>query len=120
MIDLEQIPKTDRVGTYVGVCPTALAPDVLPSRANDCPIVMWPETGGEPFGLDRWDVRDTLDLSSGISDETRSQRLAAIAEAVASVFFSAQSVADLRRMSVEGRLAGFLRKDAREFLQGGG
>lgn len=55
-VDLDLVPRMDRVGVIVGVCPAALASDGWPARARSRPILLAPDSGGEPFGLDHWEM----------------------------------------------------------------
>jgi hypothetical protein len=116
LIDLEQIPRTDRVGVAVGACPNVLMADGRPTRANNCPIVFYPETGGEPFGLDRWRTWQALDVASDIGDDERSEALAEIVDAIVDVASNAVTLHDLREMASEGKIRHFIRKDARALL----
>ncbi len=116
LVDLEQIPRTDRVGIAVGACPSVLTADGRPTRANNCPIVFYPETGGEPFGLERWRTWQTLDVASDIGDDERSKALAEIVDAIVDVASNAVTLHDLREMASEGKIRHFIRKDARELL----
>jgi hypothetical protein len=118
MLQLESIPRTGRVGIYVGVCPSELVVDAWPSRANDCPIILHPEGGGPPFGLDHWDVWQALDTASELPDDVRIAALAGIARATALVANRTTTISDLRDMSAEGHLRGFVRRDARSLLSG--
>lgn len=119
LVDMELIPRTERVGLKVGACPIQLAPDGWPTRANDCPIIFYPESGGEPFGIDRWRVWVALDLSTSLADETRSDELRLVAESIVQVVDRVTSVADLKKMAARGELRGFLRKDARDLVMPG-
>jgi len=118
MLQLESIPRTGRVGMYLGVCPAELVIDVWPSRANDCPIILHPEGGGPPFGLDHWEAWQALDTASELPDDVRIAALDGIARAVAKVASRTTTVSDLRKMAAEGHLRGFVRRDARALLSG--
>jgi hypothetical protein len=116
MVQLEMIPRTERVGTYVGLSPQALLSADRPTKANDCPIIFHPESGGEPFGLDHWRVWEALSLESGLSDDERQGRIDEFVRAVAAVANRVRSMADLRLLAANGHLRGFVRKDARALL----
>lgn len=116
LVDLEQIPRTDRVGISVGVCPAELAPDGWPSRANDCPIVSHSEAGDALLGLEKWRVGSALDMSREMSVESRTEELSEIARSIARVAREANSLDVLKRMYAAGRFREFLHKDARALL----
>jgi len=115
-VDLESIPRSDRIAIKVGVCPSQLAPHGLPKKANDCPVIFSPEGSDEPFGIDRWRVWAAFDLSTPLDDETRSDEFKVIAGAIVTLIDQVGTVAALRQMAANGRVSGFMRKDARELL----
>lgn len=117
-VDLDLIPHTDRVGTIVGVCPAALAPNGWPTRANNCPIVLAPDSGGEPFGLDHWEMWQALSADSDLTDDARREALQALVEAVVGVVRRVQTLEELKAIAASGQLRGFLHKDARSLLAG--
>lgn len=117
-VDLDLVPRTDRVGTIVGVCPVALAPDGWPTRANNCPIVLAPDSGGEPFGLDHWEMWQALSADSDLTDDARWTALLGLVEAVVDVAQRVQTLEALRVMAASGQLRGFLHQDARSLLKG--
>lgn len=116
LVDLELIPRTNRVGITVGVCPGELVAGGFPAKANNCPVIFIPENGGEPFGVERATAWKSLDMSSGLDELTRVEGLITVAAAISSLVVETDSVADLRQMAVSGRLRAALRKDARELL----
>lgn len=115
-VDLELVPKTDRVGVKVGVCPKDLLPEGVPIKANDCPIIFHPDSSDEPFGIERWRAWTALDMSSTLGDEDRADELAAVALAIADLIEEVATLADLQKIAEEGRVRGFVRRDARELL----
>ncbi len=119
MVELDRIPRSERIGIMVGVCPAELAPDGWPVRANDCPIIFYPDGGGEPFGLDHWRAWQALDSSSDISDEDRLSELSAIVESIVTLANFVTTVDGLRSMAAKGPLRGFVRKDALSLIERG-
>ncbi|MCC2322277.1 hypothetical protein [Cellulomonas xiejunii] len=117
MVDLGRVPRTDRAEVYVGICPVELAPGGWPTCANNCPIVLYPESGGAPFGLDRWDAWQALDAGSSLSDEIRRGELLAIVDAVAELSTQVTTLQDLKEMFAAGRLRQFVHKNARALLR---
>lgn len=117
MVDLGRVPRTDRAEVYVGICPVELAPGGWPTRANSCPIILYPESGGEPFGLDHRDTWQALDAGSNLSDETRRGGLLAIVDAVAELTTQVTTLHDLREMFAAGRLRQFVHTNARALLR---
>jgi hypothetical protein len=93
-----------------------LAPDGWPKRANDCPIVLYPDAGGEPFGLDRWQAWQALDSDSDLHIGERELELERIARSMWRVANEIRSLSDLRHMAAEGHLRGFVHRDARDLL----
>jgi len=120
MVRLESIPRTSRAGIYIGVSPDALASAGPPTRANDCPIVFVPESGRAPFGLDHWEVWQTLDTSSDLPDEARTKAVERIVQAIAERARSTTTLADLRQLATDGQVGGAVRRDARALLFGDG
>lgn len=118
MVQLEVVPKTGRVGIYLGICPAELARDGRPSRANDCPIVLHPPSG-TLLGVDYWRSWKALDAESGFDDQDRRAALAELCDAIADRVMHVTTLADLRRLAMDGHLSGFVHKDARALLQGG-
>lgn len=119
-VELELIPRTSRVGVSLGACPAVLAPEGWPARANDCPIILDPASGGAALlGHDRWETWQALDGDSALSDEVRSEALRCLAEALARAFERIMTLGDLRAAAAEGQLTGFIHKDARALLEGG-
>lgn len=116
LLQLELIPRTTRVGIYVGVSPRVLASGTEPTRANDCPIVFDPESGGEPFGLDHWQVWRALDVESDVPDDVRAETLAETVRAVSLVARRVSTLAALRQMAADGQIREFVRKDARSLI----
>jgi len=119
MVDLDQIPGTARLGISVGVCPAQLAGEQWPDRANDCPIILYPDAGGEPFGLDHWRSWEGLDAASEIADDERRRSLSEIGDSVAELAGRVTTLNQLKQLYEAGRLRGFVRKDARLLLEGG-
>lgn len=118
LFQLESIPRTARVGIYVGICPVELAPNGWPARANDCPIILHPEGGGEPFGLDHWEAWQALDTASELEDAVRLATLDEIVRSVAEVAERVTTIGELRRLAADGQLRGFVHRDARALLDG--
>lgn len=116
LVDLESIPRTDRIGITVGVCPVSLAPEGLPKNANDCPVIFVPENGGEPFGIQPSLAWAALDLSADMAEAIRTEELRSLAKSIVDLVAETSSVEDLRRLAVAGRLRAILRKDARALL----
>ena len=112
----ERLPRTTRVGMYVGVDIGALGDDPPPKNANYCAVVLHPDIGGEPFGLEKRDTREALDEASRWSDEERTGQLSAIFNAIAALATQTSTVAALRELAAAGRLRAALRRDARAFL----
>ena len=121
LVGLELVPRTARVGVSLGACPAVLAPGGWPTRANDCPIILDPASGGAALlDHDRWEAWQALDGDSGLTDEVRQQALGRLAEGLASVADRIALLDDLRAAAHVGQLTGFVRKDARALLGGGG
>lgn len=104
------------MGVKVGLCPIELAPDGLPGKANDCPIIFHPDSSDEPFGLDRWRAWRALDMSTPLDDETRTDELRAVAASITQLIDKVVVVGDVKRLAAAGRIRGFVRKDARDLL----
>jgi hypothetical protein len=120
LVELELIPRTSRVGVFLGACPAVLAPEGWPTRANDCPIILDPASGGAALlGHNRWVTWLALDGDSVLSDEARREALYRLAEALVSASERITTVSELRAAAAEGQLTGFVRKDARALLVGG-
>lgn len=119
LVELDMVPRTDRLGVSLGVCPAELASAGWPERANDCPIIFYPDAGGEPFGLDHWRAWQALDAASDLADDARRLALSEIGEAIAGLANRVTTLEDLKQMAVGGQLRGFVRKDARILLEGG-
>jgi len=118
MVELEVVPKTGRVGIYLGICPVGLATGGWPSRANDCPIVLHPPSG-TLLGVDYWRSWKALDAESEMDDQDRRAALADLCDAMTDRAMRVTTLADLRRLEMEGHLSGFVHKDARALLRGG-
>ena len=69
---------------------------------------------------DRGEAWQALDGDSGLTDEVRQQALGRLAEGLASVADRIALLDDLRAAAHVGQLTGFVRKDARALLGGGG
>jgi hypothetical protein len=115
LVDLEQIPRTERVGIYLGVCPKELAPDGWPTKANDCPILFIPEGPGEVFRLEDRRAWNALDMSSELQDEVRVDELRVVADAIVGLVLRVATLDSLKLMASAGLVA-FVRRDAKELL----
>lgn len=119
LVELDMVPRTERLGISLGVCSAELASAGWPDRANDCPIIFYPDAGGEPFGLDHWRAWQALDAGSDLDDDARRLALSEIGEAIAGLANRVTTLEDLKQMAAGGQLRGFVRKDARVLLEGG-
>ena len=116
LIDLATIPRTERIGITVGVCPLVLAPEGLPKVANDCPVIFIPENGGEPLGIEPSRAWAALDLSVDLVEETRCKELTMLATSIVDLVDETSRVDDLKHLAAQGRLRAILRRDARELV----
>lgn len=118
MIDLELIPRASRVGVSVGICPATLAAEGWPSRANNCPIILDPASGGvEMFGHDKWDTWRALDSDSAVTSEARKEMLGRLSGAIGAASEVIATLSDLRGAADAGKLSAFVRRDARALLE---
>jgi uncharacterized ferredoxin-like protein len=78
---------------------------------------LYPESGGEPFGLLGWQVWSALDLSTTIDDEARSRGLKEVATSIVEIVDATTTFAQLQQMAASDRVRGFVRKDARDLLK---
>ncbi|WP_206535813.1 hypothetical protein [Microbacterium endophyticum] len=117
LIHLELIPRTSQVGVCVGICPAVLACDGWPTRANDCPIILYPASGGaEMFGHDTGETWQALDSESTLTEEARNEVLDRLADAMWSASEETATLDELKRASAAGKLTAFVHKDARALL----
>lgn len=88
-----------------------------PTRANNCPIIIYPELFLE--GDERGAFTEALDGDIQLSHEVRAQAVEGAADAIVSLI---QSIPDLRALKMlyeDGRLRGAaVRADQRRFLEG--